>query len=927
MILDTGYWKFNNSFLTEKNFVDQMNHELEQSLCASVYKAPGQRWELLKRRIKLVSQKYARNKTSEDNIIISQLSEKVNEYEENLPLREEDDKILQSTKDELEEKLFEKAKGMIFRSKVRWYEEGEKSTKYFFSLEKARYNAKTCYKIIDENQIEIEEPTKILEVQRKYFQELYKQDKEVKFTLQNKYNIMVPQQIKEQQDIQLTLEDLQEAAKLMKNNKTPGEDGIPIDFYKVFWSKIKLVFYETVLQAYTEQKLHDSARNGILNLIPKPNKDSRYIKNLRPITLLNSDYKIIEKAIANKMIPALDTIIHSDQRGFMKNRRISVNIRKMLDIIHQVDKEDMEAVVLSLDFVKCFDKCSFDILHGSLEFFGFGTIVKEWTIILYNDYSVKVQNNGNFSSKFKIEKGVHQGGCCSSIYFLVIAEILALSLRDNKHIDGITIADIKNLLNQFADDMDIFSLCNQKSLVEIHRELTDFHKQSGFTVSYDKTTLYRIGSLRHSNAQMYNIDQYKWSNKDINVLGVHICHENIVEKNYEDIVSKVNKVLQAWHNRGLSLIGKVQVVNSLIASLFVYKMMVLPVIPLNIIKSTDNAIRNYLWNGKKAKIAYKILQCPKKEGGLNLVNLLVKDKALKATWPIILNSELDYAQLVYYQLKCSNYMSDIWRSDIAPQDVKKMSISNQFWKDVLLSWSEYNYYHYRRLDNQLLWYNSNIKVKDKPIMWNDVYNRGLWYVYQLFESGSFKSEEKVKGEYGLNIIRYNAVKSAIPSEWKGYFKELTQGNFLPVPPHNYDAALLQQKSISAKVYTALSEDRMVIHDKFIKWKKELGPSYDDVLSDFCDSHCRIYRVTNVTKYRSFQYRLLQRAIVTNINLYKWNLREDDMCERCTQERESLSHMLVSCPKITSLWEDVEQYIATRFNVTVVQSVTTIIMNT
>ena len=160
---------------------------------------------------------------------------------------------------------------------------------------------------------------------------------------------------------------------------------------------------------------------------------------------MNSDYKVIEKAIANRMIPALQYIINKDQRGFMKDRRISVNIRKMLDIIHYAEKEDLEAIVLSMDFVKCFDKCSFTILHGSLEFFGFGKIIKDWTHILYKDFEVRIQNNGNFSEKISIEKGVHQGGCCSSIYFLVIAEILALTLRSNQEIEGITIKDIRNI--------------------------------------------------------------------------------------------------------------------------------------------------------------------------------------------------------------------------------------------------------------------------------------------------------------------------------------------------------------------------------------------------------------------------------------------------------------------------------------------------
>ena len=128
----------------------------------------------------------------------------------------------------------------------------------------------------------------------------------------------------------------------MNNDKTPGEDGIPVDFYKVFWRQLKNTFMDMVEYNYTVGELHDSARKGILNLIPKANKDTRYIKNLRPITLLNTDYKIIGKTIANKMIPALSHIIHKDQRGFMKERRISVNIRKMLDVIHQATEEDLK---------------------------------------------------------------------------------------------------------------------------------------------------------------------------------------------------------------------------------------------------------------------------------------------------------------------------------------------------------------------------------------------------------------------------------------------------------------------------------------------------------------------------------------------------------------------------------------------------------
>ena len=606
MVLETepaergsGYWKLNTSLLQENDFIQQVNRELDKTIATTTHQAPDQRWEHIKKRVKKVTNNYARNKSKEDKLIISQLKEIITDYETQLPLNREENELLEKTKKDLDEKVIERAKGVMFRSKVKWYEEGEKNTKYFYSLEKARYNSKTCFKLINDEDREIEEQTEIIKEQKTYFEKLYSEDPEVKFNMENNYNVKVPEEIKTQQNQQITIQELENAIKTMNNNKTPGEDGLPVEFYKVFWTKIKNIFYEMVLWSHQTEILHQSARTGILNLIPKPNKDSRYIKNLRPITLLNVDYKIIEKAIANKMMPALEYIINKDQRGFMKDRRISVNIRKMLDIMHQVDKEDLEAVVLSLDFVKCFDKCSFDILHGSLDFFGFGKKVKEWTKILYKDFAVKIQNNGHFSDSFDIKKGVHQGGCCSSVYFLVIAEILALTLRDNDKIEGITIKDIKNLLNQFADDMDIFSKATAESIKAILEELDKFKLQSGFTVSYEKTTLYRIGSLKHSDSAMYSIDQVKWSNKDINVLGITIAHDNIIEKNYANVVQKAKETLNAWYNRGLSLIGRVQVVNTLIASMFVYKMMVLPCIPPNIVKNMDNVIRDFLWKGKK----------------------------------------------------------------------------------------------------------------------------------------------------------------------------------------------------------------------------------------------------------------------------------------------------------------------------------------
>ena len=315
------------------------------------------------------------------------------------------------------------------------------------------------------------------------------------------------------------------------------------------------------------------------------------------------------------------------------------------------------------------------------------------------------------------------------------------------------------------------------------------------------TSLYRIGSLRFSDAQMYGIDQYKWTNKDISVLGVTISHQDLVEKNYETIIQKASNITHAWQNRGLSLIGKIQVLNTLVASLFVYKMMVLPFIPKIIVKNIDNLFREYIWNNKKSKVALSILQLPKKEGGLGLVDLKKKEISLKATWPQILGQEKQYAELVFSIMRCSTIQEDIWRCTILPHDIKHLKIKEPFWYDVLDSWSQYNSLHELRIENQLIWYNSNIRVCNKPIFWADAYMRGLKFIHQLYDNQQFKNHDQIHHEFGLSILRYNSLKVAIPYTWRTFFETKPKNTFLPLPPHSYDQCVhVYKKGLANKIY-------------------------------------------------------------------------------------------------------------------------------
>ena len=106
----------------------------------------------------------------------------------------------------------------------------------------------------------------------------------------------------------------------MPSSKTPGTDGLPCKFYKVFWSDVGQIFINSLNYSYESGRLSISQRRGIIKLIPKKGSYLNLVRSWRPLALLNCDYKIATKAISNRIKTVLPTLISNDQTGFIKDR-------------------------------------------------------------------------------------------------------------------------------------------------------------------------------------------------------------------------------------------------------------------------------------------------------------------------------------------------------------------------------------------------------------------------------------------------------------------------------------------------------------------------------------------------------------------------------------------------------------------------------
>ena len=190
-------------------------------------------------------------------------------------------------------------------------------------------------------------------------------------------------------------------------------------------------------EAFYINKLSDAQTQGLITCIPKGDKPKQYIKNWRPITLLNTVYKIGSGVIANRIKPLLPLLIKSDQTGFIKGRYIGESIRLIYDILHYTEENNIPGILLLIDFEKAFDSLSWSFINKTLNLFNFGPSIQKWFNVFYKDAKSTVSQCGFLSDFFKVERGCRQGDPLSCYIFILCAEILSIKIRSNPKIKGI----------------------------------------------------------------------------------------------------------------------------------------------------------------------------------------------------------------------------------------------------------------------------------------------------------------------------------------------------------------------------------------------------------------------------------------------------------------------------------------------------------
>ena len=714
----------------------------------------------------------------------------------------------------------------------------------------------------------------------------------------------------------------------MKNNKSPGPDGIIIEFYKVYWEYIKNDLKELYDDCLDTEELSYTQYLALIILLYKKGP-REMIKNWRPISLMNNDTKIISKVLALRVKKVLPDIIHTDQKGCIEGRFIGQNIRLVQDIINEMDDDN---IILLLDQQKAFDRVEWGWLFQVLKTFNFGDNFINWIKILYKNMKSAVFTNGYVSEYFSISRGIRQGDSLSALLYIIQAEPLASFIRQSNEIKGVELIDhdssMKNEVKicQYVDDSSTI-LHNSNNISACYDIIDDFGKASGSKLNKIKTVC--ISKKRDTTVN----HDLNISNGNEILLGVPVGTNDDYTLYWANKIAKMKNSLQQWEHYNLSLIGKIYLIKSMAMSVIAYPLEMIDIDDYHL-NEIDAVWWDFLWNGKKNLIKRDICKLPINKGGLGYpdIQILYKVKRIKMllsvmkendSWNLIARKYLGFLDKKY-NMKWFALCIDDSTDEILNSNIPK------FYKACLLSYQELCR-KARRFGwfNSILWCNDRFRSNGETLKFFHWAKSNIQCVDDIFENGQFCKEkilQKLKKPAGfifeyrkiINALKgmcYDDIMTIKTSHFDFHINDLLNAEF--ILPYNRIKKLSDLSS--SDIYDTLLLDENIHLRSIPYWREKFnGEQIDfDALIQ-----CMLCSKLIPRKVFDFNWRIFH-GLVNNEKRLKAMGFSNGLCVFCQIEEENTEHIFL-CKTVHPIWVfikrvltgiiDKDVFVLTKFNI-------------
>lgn len=902
-----GYWKFNASLLNKDKYCDKIRHIITDIKNDDSVVGNIQKWEFIKFKIREFTIKFCKEMHREKREYESNLLREITQCCSKEKLNVQEKNKLMELQTKLDDLYLEKAQGAFIRSRAKWIEAGEKNSSYFSKLEKSRQQRNLITSLLI-NGTECKDSRKIEGEVFTFYSKLYSSEYSAgdSDSFFDKIHHLIPcidGSFKDLCDSELKIEELDLVVMKMALNKSPGTDGLTTNFYQFFWKDLRTLLFDALKESIEKKELMPSMKQGLITLIPKSGKDKRILDNLRPITLLNTDYKILSGAVAERLKKGISNIISETQSGFLKGRLIHNNIRLVLDLLEYSEILQERGYILFLDFYKAFDSVEHTFILKTLQSFGFGEGFVNVIEMLYNGINSSVLLEHGTCSRFEVNRGIRQGCSSSPLLFIMVAELLSILIK-NSHIEGLTVMGERIIISQLADDTTLF-LKDEDQIPLALQVIDHFSKASGLQLNINKC---EILALHECPLQVINNIQIK---KEVKYLGIVICKDktSTENKNICTNIEKCKSILNRWLQRDITLFGRILLTKMDSLSRLIYPAFSLPISP-KLIKSINNLNFRFIWRNKCHYIKKNDMIKNYEEGGANAIDFDVMNGVLKlkwlrsfirkknSFWNIIPNVIFGRMGGIDFLLRCD--------FDCSSLPVKLSAFHQQ----ALLYW-KLIYKHNFTPHNTPIWNNRYIRLCRKSVYMDEWRSKGIWAVaHFLDENGVLLKHETFCEKYDVRCTakKYKSLIKAIPVPLRSMIKEDIV--------HSGVSPGLRQLCIAGVEFDDSRFTNKVIRNILIN---EICPNpvkRNYILKEFESMEVKAIRKKYISlplspKVKEVHFKIINEVYPTNEFLRrKFNL-DVNACTFCESDIESLDHLFFYCESVHSFWSDMWSWLQSR----------------
>ena len=762
--------------------------------------------------------------------------------------------------------------------------------------------------VYNENGILVSKQSEIANVQKQYFSNLYK-EKVTSQGLEQKIEHFIgtaniPTLTEEQKyscEGSVSEDELLYALKQMKNGSSPGCDGITTEFIKMFWTHISDLLTKSFNTAFQNKKLSSNQRKGIITLIHKGKELPRNdLRNWRPISLTNSDYKLLAKCLAIRLSCVIDDIVGNDQIAYIKGRQVSSLLRLIDDVIEQTDVMQKPGLLLAIDFSQAFDRIFKPFMHAAFKKIGFGENFRQWVKILMADTKSCVSYCGWLTEYFKLDSGIRQGCPFSPLAFILALELLAIRIRECRNVRGVSLthnfdATLDNFIKiaLYADDVTLF-LQDERDMSHALDIFQHFSEISGLVINRKKTEAMWLGTRKQCSDTFFG---YTWKRR-LKILGIYFASDksaSLIEENWLNKIETIKRVIHTWEKRNLSIMGKILIVKTFLLSQLVYVMQAIS-IPDHVLTEINRLMFRFIWRKKDCnrrafeKVKRSVLCCEYERGGLNMINVIQMQSAALFHWVARLTRENhdEKWKLIVKQI-FSSFGTNLtcFYSNVKCRNFKGLHlIKSYFWKSVLQAWLDKNKHDISQPVPTFLWNNSFMTYQ------------GTVLFFPEWIKGNILSLNDVYGPAG--VITYNDICQKIghaPSRMLEYYvvraavnqfqRRLANNATVDIDWQDIPSFPGEKISLYKEFRKALEIDSSVTPCSHAFWNRKLG-------KELTNETWLIPRiVTKETRIRVLQWKLLHNIYPTNILLCKMRVTNSRMCSYCPDKVDYIEHFFMS----------------------------------